>query len=192
MWSNPPRRGASRCQAAWNSNLQAIYLMQYISRHAYWSTTHFFKMAKKSKTSKLSIDSDVQSNGNGKRLHMKWKSVPLWYVVFLSIFTLSHANGSPRWNKLSAASSFLKPKSSSSKSVQEMSIIPYHASLGSKKQSADKCLSSLRGGSAAVNPFPSGYVHKSCSLFWNSRSTLKLNEINFNTSFADTTHLGMD
>lgn len=141
----------------------AVFLDMHMFQLIDYALLH--KMAKKSKISKLSIDSDVQSNGNGKRIHMKWKSVPLWYVVFLSIFTLSNANGSPRWNTLSAASSFLKPKSSSSKSVQEMSIIPYHAYLGSKKQSADKCLSSLRGGSAAVNPFPSGYVHKSCSLF---------------------------
>lgn len=123
------------------------------------------KMAKKSTTSELSIESDVQSNGTRKRIHMKWKSVPLWYVIFLSIITLSDANGSPRWNALCAVPSFMRPNSASSNTVQEMSIIPYTTCLGSSEQSPNGCLSSLRGGGAAVNPFPSGYVRKSCAYF---------------------------
>lgn len=114
-------------------------------------------MAKKTRTSELSIDSNVHPNGNGKRIHMKWKSVPLWYVVLLSIFTLgAGADGSSKWNTLSTIPSFLN-KNNGVHDAQEMSIIPYSATTVPSKHFTDnECFSSLRGGAAAVNPFPSG------------------------------------
>ena len=107
-------------------------------------------MAKKS--SELCIESNVHSNGKGKRIHMKWKLVPLWYVAFLSIFTLSDAGGNARWSRVG---SFLKTHSNSSDKYNEMSIIPYSGTFDSCKNLMGEHTSHLRGG-AAVNPFPSG------------------------------------
>eukprot|EP00956_Cyclotella_meneghiniana_P005568 scaffold7165_cov68-Cyclotella_meneghiniana.AAC.3 len=69
------------------------------------------------KSSQLSIDSDVKSNGKGNRLRMKWKAVPLWYVVFLSIMTLSNAEG--RWNIIRPVMSF------KGNTGDERFIVPY-------------------------------------------------------------------
>lgn len=104
------------------------------------------------KTSELSIDSDVHSNGKGKRIRMKWKMVPLWYVVFLSIFTLSDADGNVRWKRVG---SFFNPHDNSSDEFNKMSIMPYSGTFGSYKGLMDGQISSLRGG-AAVNLFPTG------------------------------------
>ena len=100
------------------------------------------------KSSQLSIDSDVKSNGKGNRLRMKWKAVPLWYVVFLSIMTLSNAEG--RWNIIRPVMSF------KGNTGDERFIVPY-SGTGANNDIIGERLRSLRGG-AAVNLFPSGYV----------------------------------
>lgn len=115
-------------------------------------------MSRKSTSSELSIESNAGTDGGGKRIHMKWKAVPLWYIVLLSIFTLSSADGDARWKALCAMPSLVKksPISSSKTSNEVLSIIPYSGVCGSKENVSNDYFTALRGGGAAVNPFPSG------------------------------------
>lgn len=112
------------------------------------------------KTSELKIDSRKRSNG-GMKLHMKWNSVPLWYIVILSFFALvegrtgavKRGSGS-LWKlpiTLSRHTDNISTSTFGSRDSNKLALIVPPAD-----RTFDDYISPLRGG-AALNLFPSGY-----------------------------------
>jgi hypothetical protein len=102
----------------------------------------------KEKESKIYID----------RVRMKWKVVSFWYVVFLSIFTISGADDNTKWKSFCTLPSFFKTNNGISSACNEFSIVAYNGPDETNKKSNEcfLCLRCLRGGAAAIS-FPSGY-----------------------------------
>ena len=112
------------------------------------------------KTSELKIDSRKRSNG-GMKLHMKWNSVPLWYIVILSFFALvegrtgavKRGSGS-LWklpSTLSRHTDIISTSTFGSRDSNKLALI-----VPPVDSTFDDYISPLRGG-AALNLFPSGY-----------------------------------
>lgn len=105
-------------------------------------------MVKKTRVSETSIDSNAHPKGD--KIQMKWRAVHLWFIVLTSLFALSSG---VKWNTPSIAPSI--PRNNEA-NAQVMPIISYSGNTRPQHLSDERCFSSLRGGAAIVNLFPSG------------------------------------